>query len=125
MEAQTAGFFGAQTALRLLSRRNGGAWEQRHYLCSREVDAHSPAGWADRIRRHWSVENKNHWRKDATLYEDATRSRQPNILANLMLLRQLTLHFYEEHGREDCRWLKEWVEKNQRHPIKLLRIIGV
>jgi len=124
-EASSCGFAFAQSIIRIKSRRNGGGWEDRYYVSSIESDAYTPQQWAARIQAHWSVENKNHWRKDATLGEDATRSRQPNILSNLMLLRQLTLYFYEKHGRRKHRWLKSWVEENQRSTNPLLGFIGV
>ena len=50
------------------------------------------------IRGHWAgVEIRNHWRKDACLYEDQTRSRNPNIVGSLILLRNIVLHFFAEH----------------------------
>jgi hypothetical protein len=44
------------------------------------------------------VEIRNHWRRDALMGEDGSRSRQPNLLANLALLRNgllavLAVHF--------------------------------
>ena len=36
-------------------------------------------------RAHWSVEHRNHWRRDANLGEDQTR------LANLALIRSVNL----------------------------------
>lgn len=37
---------------------------------------------------------KLHWRKDAILREDDKRCRNRNVVTNLMLLRNLALHFY-------------------------------
>ena len=46
-----------------------------------------PAQWHRLIRGHWGgVENRNHWSKDAIWREDATRSRNPNLVGNLALL---------------------------------------
>lgn len=39
-------------------------------------------------REHWSVENKNHWRRDATRWrEDRSVRRKPKGAKNLALLR--------------------------------------
>jgi hypothetical protein len=43
------------------------------------------------------VENRNHWRKDACLFEDKTRSRNPNIVGALILLRNVVLRYYADH----------------------------
>ena len=54
-------------------------------------------------RGHWGgVENRNHWRKDACLFEDKIRSRNPNIVGALILMRNalllLYLHEQEKYG---------------------------
>ena len=49
------------------------------------------------IRGHWAgCEIRNHWRKDACLLEDKTRSRNPNIVAALAMIRNLVLFFLHE-----------------------------
>ena len=43
---------------------------------------------AEIARKHWSVENKNHWRRDATRWrEDRSVRRKPKGAKNLALLR--------------------------------------
>ena len=37
------------------------------------------------------MEVRNHWRRDALLGEDRSRSRQPGLLANVALLRSAVL----------------------------------
>jgi predicted transposase YbfD/YdcC len=66
--------------------------EPHYYLSSLPPDHHHPADWLNLIRGHWAgVEIRNHWRRDAILGEDGSRSRQPNLLANLALLRNVLL----------------------------------
>ncbi|MEE4236249.1 MAG: hypothetical protein V2I51_05965 [Anderseniella sp.] len=56
-----------------------------------------PEQWLDRIRGHWGgIEIRNHWRKDACLLEDKTRSRNPNTVASMSMLRNCLLFFLNE-----------------------------
>jgi hypothetical protein len=69
--------------------------EWRYYLSSLDMEERSPPQWANLIRGHWGgVENRNHWRKDACWFEDKTRSRNPNIVGSLILLRNALLMIY-------------------------------
>jgi predicted transposase YbfD/YdcC len=66
--------------------------ESRYYLSSREAVEHTPAQWLGLIWGHWGgVENRNHWRRDALMGEDGSRSRNATLLANLALLRNVLL----------------------------------
>jgi len=59
-------------------------------------DKYSPEKWLQLIRNHWGgIEIRNHWRKDACLMEDKTRSKNPNIVASLAMLRNCYLQFCE------------------------------
>ena len=59
-------------------------------------DKYLPEQWLQLIRNHWGgIEIRNHWRKDACLMEDKTRSKNPNIVASLAMLRNCYLHFCE------------------------------
>jgi hypothetical protein len=65
--------------------------ETRYFVSSLRSDERTPAGWLELTRGHWAgVENRNHWRRDARLGEDLTRSRNPNLLINLALIRNAT-----------------------------------
>jgi len=91
----------ARAALHIQSWRKvgdrEGSWEDRYYLSSLEPGIKTPAGWINSMRAHWGgVENRNHWRKDACLLEDKTRSRNPNIVCSLILLRSVVFHYYAQ-----------------------------
>ena len=63
----------------------------------------APETWIRTIRNHWGgVEIRNHWIRDAILREDHTRSRNPNLVGALALLRSALLAIYarlrETHG---------------------------
>jgi hypothetical protein len=67
----------------------------RWFVSSRRPDQVSPSQWLADIRGHWAgVEIRNHWEKDAVLYEDKTRSRNPNIVGSLALLRAALLRIF-------------------------------
>lgn len=66
--------------------------ETRHFLTSLREEQASYARLAEIARGHWSVENKNHWRKDATLWrEDRGVRRKAKGAKNLALLRNAIL----------------------------------
>ena len=68
-----------------------------YYVSSKPADSMSPQQWLHCIRGHWGgIENRNHWRKDACLQEDKTRSRNPNIVATMAMLRNCLLFFLSE-----------------------------
>jgi len=69
-----------------------------YYLSSRHLDSMTPTQWLERIQGHWGgIEIRNHWRRDACLLEDKTRSRNPNIVAALAMLRNCLLFFLNEN----------------------------
>ena len=46
---------------------------------------------------HWGgVEIRNHWRKDACLLEDKTRSRNPMLVGAFAMLRNILLFMHKE-----------------------------
>ncbi len=76
--------------------------EERHYLSSQEWSERSPECWINLSRSHWAgVENRNHYRRDATLGEDGTRCRHARLLANMALLRSVCLLMYSRMGSID------------------------
>lgn len=79
--------------------RDGKSFDQtRYYISNRPADAHPPGQWLQHIRNHWAgVENRLHWRKDACLREDHTRSRNSNLLGALALLRGALFAIHQPH----------------------------
>lgn len=77
-----------------------GQWVPSHetalYLCDLP---HDTAGMGDLIRRHWHIENRLHWVRDATLGEDRSRIRDnPGIFARL---RSFTLNILRFNGEKN------------------------
>jgi predicted transposase YbfD/YdcC len=68
-----------------------------YYLSCRPADSMTAEQWLEHIRGHWGgIEIRNHWRKDACLQEDKTRSRNPNTVAAMAMLRNCLLFFLSE-----------------------------
>lgn len=72
--------------------------ETRYFITSLEREEKSAAQLAAAIRGHWSVENKNHWKRDTCMWkEDASRPRKRarggQVLA---LLRGAVLRLYDQ-----------------------------
>lgn len=68
------------------------------------------------------MENRNHWRRDASLGEDGTRSRHPRAIINLALLRSANLRLLSQLTEDD--WLparKERLAANPHAALALLR----
>lgn len=63
-------------------------WESRLY-----VSSHPPRAkiLAQAIRRHWSIENGQHWILDVTFSEDARRQQDRNGATNLAAVRRLAV----------------------------------
>ncbi len=96
--------------------------ESRYYLSSRDADEHTAAQWLGLIRGHWGgVENRNHWRRDALLGEDGSRSRNATLLANLALLRNVLLAVMApELETQSLPQLRERLHSHPAHALQLL-----
>ena len=97
IEPLTADFPFARTLIVLRSERTikkTGSTEDnsRYYLSSAPPAQYQPLGWLKLIRGHWAgVEVRNHWRRDASMGEDGSRSHNPTLLANVALIRNALL----------------------------------
>ncbi len=77
---------------RTIKKTGASSTESRYYLSSTEPAHYKSSQWLQLIRGHWAgVEIRNHWRRDALMGEDRSRSRNPNLLANLAIIRSALL----------------------------------
>jgi predicted transposase YbfD/YdcC len=108
---------------RTIKKTGQSSVESRYYLSSREAEEHTPAQWLGLIRGHWGgVENRNHWRRDALMGEDGSRSRNPNLLANLALLRSALLHVMAPELESQS--LPQLRERLHSHPAPSLKLLA-
>ncbi len=97
--------------------------ESRYYLSSELPQAHPPEQWLALIREHWAgVEIRNHWRRDVLMGEDHSRSRNPNLLANLALIRSALLQTLSDHIQEKS--LPEFRDNLRSCPKQCLALIA-
>ncbi len=73
------------------------------------------------MRGHWSVETRNHYKRDASAWqEDRHRHRKPNAALNLALTRNVLLALIPfESGQP----LAHFFDLYYRHPHHALRLI--
>jgi len=91
----------------------------RHFLSSLDASQRQRANRA--VRGHWSVENRNHHKRDASAWqEDRHRHRKSNGALNLALTRNVLLALIPFEEGEP---LAQFFEVFHRHPPKALRII--
>lgn len=107
---------------RLIKKTGESSLEPHYYLSSVVPEQYGPEQWLHLIRGHWGgVENRNHWRRDALMGEDHSRSRHPNLLANVAILRNSLLALLEEHYPEQS--LPQIREDLHSNPGRCLRLL--
>jgi len=128
VEPLTADFPFARTLIVLRSERTlktttTTTTESRYYLSSAPAQHYQPEQWLNLIRGHWGgVEVRNHWRRDALMGEDRSRSRHPNLLANVALIRNALLQIISEHM--DDQSLPKLQENLHSRPGQCLALIA-
>jgi predicted transposase YbfD/YdcC len=107
---------------RTIKKSGQSSTESRYYLSSALPQHHAPLQWLELIRGHWAgVENRNHWRRDALMGEDRSRSRNANLLANLALIRNALLSVLSD--ALDKQSLPELRERLHSHPGRCLTLL--
>ncbi|MFT6862456.1 MAG: hypothetical protein ACJAVK_001014, partial [Akkermansiaceae bacterium] len=74
------------------------------------------------IREHWSVENLNHWKRDATLWrEDRAPKRNPKGAKNLALIRNALLAVIPFEEFESLNDAFEYYRDHHEKSVKLIK----
>lgn len=108
---------------RTIKKTGQASVESRYYLSSRDAGEGTAAQWLGWIRGHWGgVENRNHWRRNALLGEDGSRSRNANLLANVALIRSALLQVLSAHLETQS--LPQWREHLHSHPARCLALLA-
>ncbi len=96
--------------------------ESRYYLSSVPPQDYRPEQWLGLIRGHWGgVEVRNHWRRDALMGEDRSRSRNATLLANVALIRSALLALLAQlHPDQSLPQIKEHLHSRPSRCFALL-----
>lgn len=108
---QKADWAGLAAVGRVESIRQSGdhiSTECRYYLCSLT----EPTRFANAVRDHWGIENREHWVLDVQFGEDAHRTRKDHSAANLGLIRRLALNLLRRQPSD-----KDSLRRRQRHAL--------
>ena len=108
---------------RTLKKTGQTSRESRYYLASTPPKEPRPERWLEWIRGHWGgVEVRNHWRRDALLGEDRSRSRNASLLANVALIRSALLGLLSQHHPDEP--LPQIQEHLHSHPNRCLALLN-
>lgn len=127
IEPLSADFPCARTLIVLRSERTvkktgQSTTESRYYLSSAPAQDYAPCQWLELIRGHWGgVEVRNHWRRDALMGEDRSRSRHATLLANLALIRNALLQVLADSLQDQS--LPQLRERLHSHPARCLALL--
>ena len=107
---------------RCIKKTNQTTTEPHYYLSSAPPQHYRPPQWLTLIRGHWAgVEVRNHWRRDVIFGEDGSRSSNPNLLANLALIRSALLALLTEHFPETpSPEIIELLDRNTNQSLQIL-----
>lgn len=107
---------------RTIKKTGAASAESRYYLSSAPPQDYTPAQWLELIRGHWAgVEIRNHWRRDALMGEDRSRSRNANLLANVALIRSALLPLLaERHPDQSLPQVRESLASRPARCLALL-----
>lgn len=74
------------------------------------------------VRDHWSIENRQHYRRDRTQDEDRCGTRHARSAQNLSLFRSLAIFLFEQQRRKPkaARSLPLYEKRNHRRPRTLI-----
>jgi len=110
-------------SVRTIKKTGHTSTESRYYLSSAPAKEHRAERWLALIRGHWGgVEVRNHWRRDALLGEDRSRSRNATLLANVALIRSALLALLAQHHPDEP--LPQLREQFHSRPHRCLNLLN-
>lgn len=97
----------------------------RYGVTSLYPEAASAQAILNLVRGYWSIETKQHYRRDHTQREDHCQVRHTTCARNLSLMRSLAIFLYErQRGQRGGKTsLPDWQSKNKRNPGPLIHLL--
>ena len=129
-DPETLGLAGAAQILKVETHtqylRQGRAYKEGHdvsfLLTSLWANELSPEEIFQAARDHWSIENRQHHRRDRTQDEDRCGTRKACSAQNLSLFRSLAIFLFEQQRqrRDAAQSLPLYEKRNHRRPRTLI-----
>jgi hypothetical protein len=91
-------------------------------VTSRGPDQTTPDQLLALARDHWTIENRQHYRRDRTQDEDRCLVRKPRSARNLALFRTLVIYLFERQRPRSgaCRSLPDFQRRCCRQPGRVI-----
>ena len=105
---------------RWVTRNGHTTYESVCGLTSLPPELASPAQLLAWVRAHWQIENRCHWRRDATLGEDACTVRQPHVATLLAVLNSTILALFDHLKLTNARTAIRTFAANPAQALALL-----
>lgn len=114
-------WMGLNTVIFLISSgiRQGKKYQEYHYYISSRKEVKAEI-LGKGIRRHWHIENKQHWVKDVILYEDDSGVRAKALAKTLSMMRSIVMNIYRVN---EMRSIKYAIEQYANRISKCLQLI--
>lgn len=105
---------------RWVTRHGKTSYESVCGLTSLSARAASPAKLLALVRAHWHIENRCHWRRDATLGEDRCTVRQPRVATVLAVLNSAILAIFDHLKIANARKARRLFDAHPQLALALL-----
>jgi predicted transposase YbfD/YdcC len=97
---------------------------KRYYISS--LSGYSAAQLGHFIRRHWSIENEQHWHLDVTFNEDGCQVRKDHAPRNLTTVRKLALGLISRHpAKMSLKRKRKRAARDDKFLIELLNQLNI
>ncbi len=72
------------------------------------------------VRKHWGIENKNHYVRDTVWREDTHQARTKNGPRNMAILRNAAIGTFRIGGHSNITAATEWIAGDRDRVLQLL-----
>ena len=104
---------------RIIRKQSESSVETHYYITSLKEGIEQ---LAQKVRGHWSIENRLHWTLDVSFGEDENRARKGNLAANCSLIRKMSMNFLTDgpskKGLKHKRMRAMWSDKTRDKVFK-------
>jgi predicted transposase YbfD/YdcC len=91
-----------------------------YHLSTEHHQVRSAREWAELILNHWGIESKNHGRRDNSLNEDKTRSKNSAIVGNFCIMRAVVLYFNSLTESQNINEFVEICRESKRNTLNMI-----